>query len=116
MVLRNETAAAIQQCKDAGIKVFMITGDHPSAASAIASQIGLTTTKNEVFPFKNLRDFYLNLILQVRSRGNQQIKLSLDPSPQIDWAIVLGESLTEMSVEEWDRLLTHKYIVFARFF
>uniref|UniRef100_A0A915MWH9 Cation-transporting P-type ATPase C-terminal domain-containing protein n=1 Tax=Meloidogyne javanica TaxID=6303 RepID=A0A915MWH9_MELJA len=94
---RNETAAAIQQCKDAGIKVFMITGDHPSAASAIASQIGLTTTKNEV-----------------RSRGNQQIKLSLDPSPQIDWAIVLGESLTEMSVEEWDRLLTHKYIVFAR--
>nr|CAD2201092.1 unnamed protein product [Meloidogyne enterolobii] len=94
---RNETAAAIQQCKDAGIKVFMITGDHPSAASAIASQIGLTTTKNEV-----------------RSRGNQQIKLSLDPSPQIDWAIVLGESLAEMSVEEWDRLLTHKYIVFAR--
>ncbi|KAF7630783.1 Cation_ATPase_N domain-containing protein [Meloidogyne graminicola] len=95
---RNETAAAIQQCKDAGIKVFMITGDHPSAASAIASQIGLTSTKND----------------EVRSRGNHQIKLSLDPSPQIDWAIVLGESLAEMSVEAWDRLLANRYIVFAR--
>lgn len=41
---RNDTAAAIQQCKDAGIKVFMITGDHPTAASAIALQIGLIAT------------------------------------------------------------------------
>ena len=26
---------------------MVIKGDHPSAASAIASQIGLTTTKND---------------------------------------------------------------------
>jgi len=44
---RNEAAAAIQQCKDAGIKVYMVTGDHPSAAGAIASQIGLIATKND---------------------------------------------------------------------
>lgn len=44
---RNETATAIQQCKDAGIKVFMITGDHPTAAMAIASQIGLITDLND---------------------------------------------------------------------
>lgn len=45
---RNDTATAIQQCKEAGIKVFMITGDHPTAASALASQIGLIASKDEV--------------------------------------------------------------------
>jgi sodium/potassium-transporting ATPase subunit alpha len=38
---RPDTAQAIAQCKSAGIKVFMVTGDHPSTAAAIARQIGL---------------------------------------------------------------------------
>ncbi len=41
---RADTAKAIAQCKSAGIKVFMVTGDHPSTAAAIARQIGLIGT------------------------------------------------------------------------
>jgi magnesium-transporting ATPase (P-type) len=33
---------------------------------------------------------------------------------QVDWTVVLGESLAQMSAEEWDRLLAYRYIVFAR--
>ncbi|KAE9547551.1 hypothetical protein FO519_009236 [Halicephalobus sp. NKZ332] len=38
---RDETAIAIQQCRSAGIKVFMVTGDHHLTAAAIAREIKL---------------------------------------------------------------------------
>uniref|UniRef100_A0A915CYV1 Cation-transporting P-type ATPase N-terminal domain-containing protein n=1 Tax=Ditylenchus dipsaci TaxID=166011 RepID=A0A915CYV1_9BILA len=82
---RNETAAAIQQCKDAGIKVFMITD-------------WLIASKDD----------------QVKARGVDHLKLSLDASPVQDWTIVLGDCLSIMNKEQWDRLLSYKYIVFAR--
>jgi magnesium-transporting ATPase (P-type) len=38
---RPEVSAAIARCQEAGIKVIMVTGDHPHTAQAIAQQIGL---------------------------------------------------------------------------
>ncbi|MDV6344049.1 cation-transporting P-type ATPase [Nitrosomonas sp. Is37] len=38
---RVEVPAAIAQCRSAGIKVIMVTGDHPHTARAIAREIGL---------------------------------------------------------------------------
>jgi Ca2+-transporting ATPase len=38
---RPEAAAAIRTCEEAGIRVVMITGDHPQTAQAIASELGL---------------------------------------------------------------------------
>lgn len=43
---RPEVAVAIAQCHAAGIKVIMITGDHPHTAVAIARQIGLVRSAN----------------------------------------------------------------------
>lgn len=38
---RADIKAAITTCKDAGIKVIMVTGDHPETAKNIAQQVGM---------------------------------------------------------------------------
>lgn len=40
--IREEVPQAIAECKKAGIKVIMITGDYPSTAHSIGQQIGMT--------------------------------------------------------------------------
>ena len=42
---RPETVAAVAECRAAGIRVKMITGDHAGTALAIAGQIGLTNNE-----------------------------------------------------------------------
>ncbi len=43
---RQEAISAIAECRQAGIRVKMITGDHAQTASAIAQQIGLQNPNN----------------------------------------------------------------------
>jgi P-type Ca2+ transporter type 2C len=43
--LRPEVPAAVAQCQRAGIRVVMITGDHPRTAQAIAAQAGIASAK-----------------------------------------------------------------------
>ena len=45
---RPEAKAAIAKCHAAGIRVVMITGDHPKTAEAIAREIGLTAAEDAV--------------------------------------------------------------------
>jgi Ca2+-transporting ATPase len=49
---RKEVKGAIKTCKEAGIRVIMITGDHPETARAVAIQVGIDSanvlTGNEI--------------------------------------------------------------------
>jgi len=45
---RAEAAEAVKRCQQAGIRVVMITGDHPATAAAVAQELGLLRPGQEV--------------------------------------------------------------------
>lgn len=51
---RQEVKESIAQCRDAGIEVVMITGDHPLTALAIARQLGIAKREDQVMTGRDL--------------------------------------------------------------
>lgn len=54
--LRNEAKESVEKCKKAGIKVIMITGDHPATAMTIANELGITDEGQKVVTGKMLSE------------------------------------------------------------
>ena len=54
---REEARLALEECKTAGIKTVMITGDHPATASAIARQLGVLSPDDLVVTGKELQQY-----------------------------------------------------------
>ena len=53
--LRPEARDAVAACRDAGIEVAMVTGDHPVTALAICRDLGLADREDQVVTGKELR-------------------------------------------------------------
>ena len=53
--LRVEAKAAINACRDAGIEVAMITGDHPVTSFAIAKELNLATESTQIVTGQQLK-------------------------------------------------------------
>lgn len=45
---RAESAASVRECRQAGIEVHMLTGDHPGTARAIAIDVGILPSKKKM--------------------------------------------------------------------
>lgn len=54
--IRKEVNEAIKKCSEAGIRVIMITGDHPLTAAHIAKDLGLINDNSEVATGVELND------------------------------------------------------------
>lgn len=56
--VREEVTKSINNCKKAGIKVIMITGDHPLTAYSIAEDLELVENYDEVTSGKELDEYF----------------------------------------------------------
>lgn len=55
--LREEAKEAVIKCQQAGIRVVMVTGDHPATALAIGKSLGIVSKREEVITGTELSSF-----------------------------------------------------------
>ena len=97
---RPSVPDAISKCRSAGIRVIMVTGDHPVTAKAIARSVGIISEGVET-----VQDIAGRLNIPVDQVNPRDAKA----------AVVTGGELLDMSDEQLDEILMfHTEVVFAR--
>ncbi len=103
---RTEVKDTIQVCNAAGIKVMMVTGDHPITAVAIGRAVGIVT-KEKVKLVEDIGMYYEHVINLPQDIFAPVI---VDDSA----LVVKGAELENFDEPMWDRVLSHNELIFAR--
>ena len=104
--IRKEVVASIKQCRGAGIKVLMITGDHPLTAFAIAKDLKLTssydrvTTGAEVDEYfakgeKEFDEFVKDKVVFTRVTPLQKLEIVESLKRQGEFVAVTGDGVND---------------------
>merc|ERR1712137_366451 len=97
---RSAVPDAVSKCRSAGIKVIMVTGDHPITAKAIARSVGIISDDSET-------------VEEIAERLN--IPVSKVNPRDAKAAVIHGGALRDLSETDLDAFLrNHSEIVFAR--
>jgi len=128
---REETAGVVATCRNAGVRVFMVTGDNPATAASIAKRVGIFTmetrhTAADVISLTNTLDVEEHLHREDHHEGHQLIKnfrlgksKKVEHDPQDDplrevSLLLTGNDLEKLNTYHWDAIERYKEIVFAR--
>lgn len=96
---RPAVPRSVLDCQKAGIKVVMVTGDHPDTAEAIAKQVNIIRDPTR-------RD--------IAFREKKTIAEIPKDHPEIMAIVVTGTDLALLTETELDEILDYDQIVFAR--
>jgi len=89
---RKNVKEAVAECKSAGIKIIMITGDHPETAKNIALQIGIIDdNKAPVITGKEMKDFEHLSEKEKTNWMNTNVFARVDPKQKLDLVNVLQQ-------------------------
>ncbi len=105
--LRPQATVAVQRLQDLGVQVHMLSGDHPSAAQAIARQAGIAQAQGGLLPEDKLRH-----LQQLQGNGpTAMVGDGINDAPalaQADLGFAMGGAhSTGMAMETADVVLVH---------
>merc|ERR1719317_525781 len=116
---RSGVPEAVEKCQDAGIKVIMVTGDHPVTAHAIAKKvniIGKTDAGKYHQTKQEVADKYYNNDEGMVEKDHPEYQAALIPGSTLSAVEkrALDEKDDKILENFWNEVLIKKSIVFAR--